>query len=37
MKKLRTIWLFIRIVGRDFHGVRIGIKTAWNVSKQIWQ
>lgn len=35
MKLINAVWLFVRIVWRDFHGVRISWKTAWEVSKGI--
>jgi hypothetical protein len=37
MQTWRTLWLFVRIVGRyDMAGVaHMGIKTAWEVSKTV--
>ena len=31
MKTIKAIKLFLSIVFRDFHGVRIGIRAAYNV------
>ena len=36
MKYFNAIRLFLSIVGRDFHGAKIGIKEAWKVSSDIW-
>jgi len=39
MKKryyIRAIWLFLRIVWRDWHGERISPSCAWDVAKGIW-
>lgn len=37
MNHLRRIWLFVRIVGRETHGGRLGISLAWEVSGDIWR
>ncbi len=35
--RIMAIWLFVRIVWRKWHGERIGMKTAWEVSKGIYE
>jgi len=34
--KIRAIWLFLRIVWRDWYGEKIDIRTAWEVARDIW-
>lgn len=36
IKYLKAARLFLGIVFRDWHGQRIGPRTAWEVSKLIW-
>ena len=33
---VRRWWLFFGIVWRDYYGVRLSIRTAWDVAVLVW-